>query len=117
MHPNVVGIGGIFFRAQDPKRLAAWYEEHLGVTRSDSSQPWESSQGILVFAPFKKDSNYFPAEQALMVNFRVQKMDELLTELAAKRVRIDEKRQDESYGRFAWIYDIEGNKIELWEPL
>ena len=52
-----------------------------------------------------------------MVNFRVQKMDELLAELAAKGVRIDEKRQDESYGRFAWIYDIEGNKIELWEPL
>lgn len=78
---------------------------------------WEVASGPLVFAPFKKDSPYFPESQSVMLNFRVKEIDVLLAELKGKGVRIDEKRQDEDYGRFAWIYDLEGNKIELWEPL
>ena len=117
MHPRVVGIGGIFFRSQNPEELAAWYHEHLGIAPPGGNEPWETSQGIVVFAPFKKDTDYYPKEQSAMVNFRVKDMDGLLAELKGKGVRIDEKRQDEDYGRFAWIYDGEGNKIELWEPI
>lgn len=117
MNPRVHGIGGIFFRAQDPEKLAAWYRDHLGIAPAGGSELWQTSQGIVVFAPFKKDTDYFPREQSVMVNFRVQEIDALLAELKAKGVRIDEKRQDEDYGRFAWIYDGEGNKIELWEPV
>ncbi|MBN8222718.1 MAG: VOC family protein [Spirochaetes bacterium] len=117
VNPRVVGIGGIFFRARDPEKLAAWYQEHLGIAPAGGGELWQTSQGIVVFAPFKKDTAYFPAEQPVMVNFRVQDIDALLAELKAKGVRIDEKRQDEDYGRFAWVYDGEGNKIELWEPI
>ncbi|MCB1326522.1 MAG: VOC family protein [Spirochaetales bacterium] len=116
MNPRVVGVGGIFFRAEDPEKLAAWYREHLGIAPPGGTELWESSRGIVVFAPFQKDTDYFPKEQPMMVNFRVKDIDGLLDELKGKGVRIDEKRQDEPYGRFAWIYDLEGNKIELWEP-
>lgn len=117
MNSRVLGIGGIFFRSQNPEKLAAWYQEHLGIAPAGGSELWETSQGIVVFAPFKKDTEYFPKEQPVMVNFRVKELDALLSELQAKGVRIDEKRQNEDYGRFAWIYDGEGNKIELWEPV
>lgn len=117
MNPRVVGIGGIFFRSHDPEKLAAWYHEHLGIPPGGGSELWETQQGIVVFAPFKKDTEYYPKEQSVMVNFRVTDLDGLLVELKGKGVRIDDKRQDEAYGRFAWIYDIEGNKIELWEPV
>ena len=115
MNARVLGIGGIFFRAQNPEKLAAWYQEHIGIAPAGGSELWQSSEGIVVFAPFKKDTQYFPQEQPVMVNFRVKELDALLAELQAKGVRIDEERQNEDYGRFAWIYDGEGNKIELWE--
>lgn len=116
MNPHVLGIGGIFFRAKDPKKLAQWYEQHLGITPPGGSELWQTTQGIVVFAPFKQDSDYFPQQQPVMVNFRVKDLDTLLSKLKGDGVRIDDKRQDEVYGRFAWIYDGEGNKVELWEP-
>lgn len=115
MSQHILGIGGIFLRSADPDRLTAWYREHLGITPAADHTPWNAGGGLLVFSPFKKDSEYFPPAQQVMINFRARDLDQLLAELAGKGVRIDEKRMDEPYGRFAWIYDCDGNKIELWQ--
>ena len=113
---NVTGFGGLFFRADDPDALSAWYEKHFNIS-SVQNGLWIQKEGPTVFAPFKKDTNYFGSqEQQFMINLRVTDLDELLKELQAAGTRIDEKRQDEPYGRFAWVYDPEGNKIELWQP-
>ncbi len=110
---RVTGFGGLFFRSKDSKALAAWYEENLGV----NGMAWQQEAGPTVFAPFKHDTTYFGSnEQQFMMNFRVEGLDELVDKLAAAGVRVDENRMEESYGKFAWIYDPEGNKIELWEP-
>lgn len=115
---NVTGIGGLFFRAKDPDTLAAWYEKHFSINSVQNYIPWNQKEGPTVFAPFKKDTEYFGnKDQQFMLNLRVTDLDELLNELKAGGVRIDEKRQDEPYGRFAWVYDPEGNKIELWQPI
>lgn len=79
---------------------------------------WNQEAGPTVFSPFAQNTDYFANEnQQFMLNFRVTNLDELLAELKTEGVVIDEKRMDESYGKFAWVYDPEGNKIELWEPL
>ena len=115
---KVAGIGGFFFRARDPQVLSQWYEKHLGIDNEGSSSTiWEQQAGPTVFAPFAQDTDYFGRpDQAWMLNLRVNDLDGLLAELQAAGVRIDQQRMDESYGRFAWIYDPEDNKIELWEP-
>jgi glyoxylase I family protein len=110
---KVTGLGGIFFRSKDSKALSQWYETHLGV----NGMAWQQEAGPTVFAPFKQDTTYFGSnEQQFMLNFRVEGLNELLQQLAAAGVRIDDNKMEESYGKFAWIYDPEGNKIELWEP-
>ncbi|HYM20521.1 MAG TPA: VOC family protein [Candidatus Kapabacteria bacterium] len=112
MTKSVTGIGGIFFRSQDDKALAAWYEKHFGVNMF-----WQSEAGPTVFAPSKADTDYFGnMQQQFMINFRVSDLDSFLAELKAAGVKTDEKTMNESYGKFAWVYDPEGNKIELWEP-
>jgi glyoxylase I family protein len=114
---NVTGFGGLFFRANDPDALADWYEKHFSIN-SMSNGIWIQKEGPTVFAPFKKSTQYFGRDdQQFMINLRVTDLEELLNELKAAGVRIDEKRQDEPYGRFAWVYDPEGNKIELWQPI
>ncbi|HEY3706978.1 MAG TPA: VOC family protein [Terracidiphilus sp.] len=118
---KVVGVGGIFLKARDPKQLAQWYAEHLGITKSDDGSlmfDGPESMGMTVFSHFPETSKYFgDGPQQFMVNFRVDDMDGLMAQLEAAGVRIDPKRQDESYGRFAWIWDPEGNRVELWQPL
>jgi predicted enzyme related to lactoylglutathione lyase len=109
---RATGVGGIFFRAGDPKRTSAWYERHLGV-------PVEQEEGepITVWSPFESDTEYFGSSgQAFMVNYRVDNLDALLEALRAEGVEIDPKREDHEYGRFAWIVDCDGNRVELWEP-
>jgi predicted enzyme related to lactoylglutathione lyase len=117
---KAVGVGGVFFKSRDPKTLAAWYAEHLGIVSMDGSTlmfDGPESTGMTLFAPFKQDTNYFgDGPQAFMMNFRVDDLDALLVNLADARVRVDPKRQDEGYGKFAWIWDPEGNRIELWQP-
>lgn len=115
---RVTGIGGVFFRAQDPEGLGKWYEENLGINGMASGEMWTQESGTTVFSPFPADTDYFgrPDQQA-MFNFRVNDLDAMLAQLAANGVRIDEERMDEPYGRFAWIYDPENNKIELWQPM
>ena len=111
---RVTGFGGLFFRSKDNKALAAWYEKHLGI----NGMAWQQEAGPTVFAPFKEDTTYFGSNtQQFMMNFRVEGIDELIEKLKADGVRVDDNRMEESYGKFAWIYDPEGTKIELWEPV
>lgn len=114
---KVSGIGGFFFRARDPQGLARWYEERLGINLVDQGGGWRQEAGPTVFAPFPADTDYFGRpEQAFMLNFRVADLDGLLAELRAAGVASDEAIHEQEFGRFAWVYDPEGNKIELWEP-
>jgi predicted enzyme related to lactoylglutathione lyase len=111
----VTGIGGFFFRADDPDALSAWYEEHLGI----GAEEWHQSAGQTVFAPFPRSSEYFPAEKQCMLNLRVSGIDALLDQLAAAGIAVvtDPEWDAAGLGRFARIHDPEGNPIELWEPL
>jgi len=110
---KVTGFGGLFFRSKDNKALAEWYKKHLGI----NGMEWQQEAGPTVFAPFKEDTTYFGnSQQQFMMNFRVEGIDELIEQLKADGVKVDDNRMEESYGKFAWIYDPEGNKIELWEP-
>ncbi len=118
---KAVGIGGVFLRARDPQALARWYSEHLGIPAQDGGSlafDGPESTGMTVFAHFPLETQYFgESAQQAMVNFRVDDLDELLGQLTAAGVRIDAKREDYPYGRFAWIWDPEGNRVELWQPL
>ena len=97
--------------------MGDWYEKHFGINSMKTGHIWEQEGGPTVFSPFKQDTDYFGSSgQMFMFNFRVKNMEVILEKLKADGVRIDEKRQEESYGKFAWVYDPEGNKIELWEP-
>jgi predicted enzyme related to lactoylglutathione lyase len=122
---RVTGIGGVFLRSSDSKALAKWYAENLGFVLSDfngSAFQWSdevpAGTGMTAWSAFPQDTAYFgDGPQASMINYRVDDLDALLTELAAKGVWIDPKRQDEVYGKFAWIKDCDGNRVELWQPV
>jgi predicted enzyme related to lactoylglutathione lyase len=122
---KVLGIGGLFFRARDPDALNAWYREMLSVGAGCSATPdpagewtWRTLGGDTVFAPFKHDTDYFAADKAFMINFRVSGLDALVARLAAAGIAAERRAEwdDPSVGRFARIHDPEGNGIELWEP-
>ena len=123
---TVVGMGGLFFRADDPDALSAWYKEHLGVgggcdatgTAEPNEWVWQTQGGPMVFAPFKRATDYFAADKAFMINLRVSDLDALLEKLRAADIAIITKPEwdDPTTGRFARIHDPEGNAIELWEP-
>jgi predicted enzyme related to lactoylglutathione lyase len=123
-HGRIVGIGGVFFKSADRNQTREWYSKHLGI--ADKGQgamlPWREhddpqKEHVTVWTVFSASSDYFPASQPFMINYIVDDMDALLDRLKLEGVKIDPKRMDESYGRFAWIYDLNGNKIELWQPL
>jgi len=118
---KTVGVGGVFLKARDPQALSRWYAEHLGISEQDGGSlafDGPESAGMTVFAHFPANTKYFgEGDQQVMINFRVDDLDELLKQLTAAGVRIDPKRDDASYGRFAWIWDPEGNRVELWQPL
>ena len=114
---KVTGIGGFFFRSKDTTTLGQWYEKHFGIHSMGSGKVWEQEQGPTVFVPFKADTGYFPEGQQFMVNFRVEDLEGLLAKLIADGVKADEPVTDDAFGKFAWVYDPEGNKIELWEPV
>jgi predicted enzyme related to lactoylglutathione lyase len=117
---KAVGIGGIFLKARDPKALAQWYATRFGIPdQGGGSLAFDGpeSMGMTVFAHFPTDTQYFgEGAQQVMINFRVDDLDALLTQLAEAGVRIDPKRDDAPYGKFAWIWDPEGNRVELWQP-
>ena len=116
----VTGIGGLFFRASDPDTIRAWYLEHLGVGADMPAGEfiWDQSAGPTVFAPFKRDTDYFARDKQWMLNLRVEGLDELLAKLRAAGIEITTKDEWDSpeTGRFARIHDPDGNPIELWEP-
>lgn len=117
---RVLGIGGLFFRSRDPKALAAWYQQHLGVDPipTDYNQKgWEQAAGPTAFAPFPHDSDYFGnPQQAWMINFRVRNLDAMVAQLSAASIAVKVDPEKYPNGRFARLHDPEGNPIELWEP-
>ena len=118
---KVMGIGGLFFRAHDPKALGLWYQQHLGIALMPSGlndSVWQQEAGPTVFAPFKETTSYFgDLSKSWMVNFRVRDLDKMAAQLQAAGIEV--KIDPESYpnGRFARLHDPEGNPIELWEPV
>jgi len=111
---KITGIGGVFFRAKDPDALSDWYQKHLGINGMD----WTQQQGQTVFMPFPADTDYFGSKsQGFMLNLRVDDLNDLLRQLTADSVKVVKDVEEQaSVGRFAWIEDPEGNRIELWEP-
>jgi glyoxylase I family protein len=112
---KATGIGGIFFRSRDTSALAAWYEKHLGIT----GPPWFTEAGITVFAPFKHDTDYFPADKQFMIDVRVDDLEALKAQLTAAGIPVETRAEWDTmpeFGKFARIVDPEGNHIELWEP-
>lgn len=120
---RVTGIGGIFFKCKDRESTLAWYEKHLGIPM----EPWgaqfnwsdhdnTSVKPYSVLGLFEEKTNYFdPSTQPFMINFRVDNLDALITQLREEGVTVVGQPMEEAYGKFAWILDPEGNKIELWE--
>ena len=117
---RATGLGGLFLRAVDPDKLHAWYEEHLGIKRTEDGAFAFFSEGpreMTVFAFFPKDTKYFGSrDQQAMFNLRVDDLDAVLEKLRTAGAIIDPKREDHDYGRFAWFSDPEGNRVELWQP-
>jgi len=121
---RILGIGGVFFKSANRDQMREWYSKHLGLADKGGGAmlPWREhddpqKEHVTVWTIFPASTDYVPATQALMVNYIVDDLDALLDRLKEEGVKIDPKRMDESYGRFAWIYDSDGNKIELWQPL
>ena len=117
---KVTGIGGVFFRARDPQALMTWYEQHLGVSRVPDSYdvpPWQQEAGDTVFAPFKEDTDYFGSpDRQWMINFRVRDLNAMVRQLADAGIEAVVDATEYPNGRFARLYDPEGNAIELWQP-
>lgn len=117
---KVLGIGGLFFRAKDPKALAEWYEKYLGINTVPTDYggtPWSQEAGVTVFAPFAESTEYFGEKsQQWMVNFRVRNLDAMVAQLKAAGSKVVVDEQQYPNGRFARAHDPEGNPIELWEP-
>jgi catechol 2,3-dioxygenase-like lactoylglutathione lyase family enzyme len=121
---RVIGIGGVFFKSADQERLNTWYADNLGLVRAPEgfgfkwrAQDRPEVERFTAWCVFPRESTYFdPSAAPFMINYIVDDLDAILAKLAAAGVRIDPKREDYDYGRFAWIYDPDGNKIELWEP-
>lgn len=112
---RVQGIGGFFFRAKDPRKLAGWYEANLGVPGMPRN--WRTSAGTTVFTPFKEDTSYFGDRRfQWMINFRVRDLDKMVAQLRERGIAVDLDAQVYPNGRFARLSDPEGNPIQLWQP-
>ena len=114
---RVLGIGGYFLRAADPEALGAWYRERLGLD-VDEHGLWHQQPGATVFATFEQGTDYFGRpDQQTMLNFRVGDLDAMLEQLRSLGADVDDEVQEmEGVGRFGWVTDPEGNRIELWQP-
>lgn len=123
MKKRVTGIGGIFFKSEDPKAAKDWYNKHLGLNTDDYGCTfwWKDTDGndaTTQWSPFKKDTQYFePSKKEFMMNFRVHDLEALLETLKEEGVTVIGDVEKYEYGKFGWILDPEGNKIELWEPI
>ena len=121
---RVTGIGGIFFKCKDPKQMREWYKTHLGLNTNQYGAVFEwrqgadtTKKGFTQWSPFKETTKYFePSTKDFMINYRVENMQGLVEQLKKEGVTISDTIQSADYGKFVHIMDIEGNKIELWEP-
>ncbi len=123
---RVTGIGGIFFKAKRPAKLTEWYRKHLGLPSTPCGVPvvftWREGPGRgrkaeTIWSPFPAKTNYFaPSKAPFMVNYRVRDLDAMLRQLKRAKVKIDPHVEESEFGRFAWVMDPEGNRVELWEP-
>jgi len=123
---RVTGIGGVFFKSKDPEALKKWYRRHLGIesrkTDVGARFDWRESDepyrpAYTVWAPFAHDTRYFdPSKQPFMINYRVDDLDALVAALRAAGIAVHDDIESDAYGRFAWLMDPEGNRIELWAP-
>lgn len=124
---RVTGLGGVFFKTSDPQKMKDWYQQHLGMKMDAYGHTFQwleldhreaTTPASTIWSPFKNDSTYFsPSEKPFMLNYRVENLVELLKVLREEGVTIVGEMQEYSYGKFGWILDPDGNKIELWEPL
>lgn len=123
MKKRVTGIGGFFFKTKDPDHIKSWYKKHLGIPTDNYGWSfwWKDAEGkdcMTQWSPFKEDTEYFdPSEKQFMMNYRVENLYELLEVLKSEGVTVIGKVEEYDYGKFGWILDPEGNKIELWEPV
>lgn len=117
---KVAGIGGFFFRAQDPKGLANWYLQHLGVDLTPTTEGgtvWQQEAGPTSFTPFPETTKYFgDPSKSWMINFRVHDMDKMVAQLRAAGIEVKDPESYPGIGRFTRLHDPEGNPIELWQP-
>jgi len=121
---KVTGIGGVFFKSKDPLAVNEWYKKHLGfdTTPYGTSFEWlekddNSKTGVTQWNPFKEDTTYFePSAKEFMINYRVENLEALVEELKKENVTILDNIETYDYGKFVHILDLEGNKIQLWEP-
>ncbi len=121
---RVVGIGGIFFKCKDPEKINEWYKTHLGMDTGPYGATFEwkedddsTKKGTTQWSPFSETTKYFePSTREFMINYRVEDLEVLIVELKKEGVTILEEMATYEYGKFVHILDIEGNKIELWEP-
>src|SRR5215471_14682111 len=120
---RILGIGGVFFKSANRDQMREWYSKHLGLTDKGGGMmlPWREQgdpkkEHVTSWTVFPGSTTYFAPNQTFMLNYIVDDMDALLDRLKQEGVKIDDKRMNESFGRFAWIYDSDGNKIELWQP-
>jgi glyoxylase I family protein len=115
---KVLGIGGFFWRARDPKALGKWYEEHLGIEGESESYhalPWRQEAGTTVFVPFRHDTTYFAADKQWMINFRVRDLKAMVAQLQAAGIDVEVDPEHYPNGWFASLKDPEGNSVQLWE--
>jgi predicted enzyme related to lactoylglutathione lyase len=117
---RVTGIGGVFFKAKDPDALRAWYRKHLEIDVQDwggAALPWQDKDGMTVWTIFPDTTKYFaPSASPFMVNYRVADLDAVLAVLREEGCNVDQKSETSEFGKFGWVMDPEGNRIELWEP-
>ncbi len=121
---RATSIGGIFFKCKDPKKVKAWYKDHLGLSTNDYGCVFEwyqgadsTKKGFTQWSPFKETTNYFaPSTKEFMINYRVENLDLLLEDFKKEGVTICDSVEKAEYGKFVHILDCEGNKVELWEP-
>ncbi len=121
---RVTSLGGIFFKCKDPDKVKEWYSKHLGfdVDKYGTTFEWRKSddkdkKGYTVWSPFKEDTKYFePSTKEFMINYRVENIEKLVAELKKEGVKVVDEIETYEYGKFVHILDVEGNKIELWEP-
>ena len=123
-HRKVTGLGGIFFKCKDPKKLREWYKSNLGLQTNNYGAVFEwrqatdsTQKGFTQWSPFSEKTKYFePSTKEYMINYRVENLERLVAQLTKAGVTITDKIESVEYGKFVHILDLEGNKIELWEP-